>query len=67
MTEIVSDRKTAVLEALRERRIETPSWAYGTSGTRFKMFAQESVPRTPYEKIDDATTTVHRFTGWRRG
>jgi L-rhamnose isomerase/sugar isomerase len=52
----------AVLEALRQQRIETPSWAYGNSGTRFKVFAQDGVPRDPYEKIADAAT-VHRFTG----
>ena len=38
------------------------SWAYGNSGTRFKVFPQEGVPRDPYEKIADAAT-VHRFTG----
>jgi L-rhamnose isomerase / sugar isomerase len=57
----MSDRQ-AVKAALREQKIETPSWAYGNSGTRFKVFAQEGVPRTPQEKIDDAAT-VHRFTG----
>jgi L-rhamnose isomerase / sugar isomerase len=53
---------SAVFAALRKQRIETPSWAYGNSGTRFKVFAQEGVPRDPYEKIADAAT-VHRFTG----
>jgi L-rhamnose isomerase/sugar isomerase len=53
---------TAVKAALRTQRIETPSWAYGNSGTRFKVFAQRGVPRTPEEKIDDAAQ-VHRFTG----
>jgi L-rhamnose isomerase/sugar isomerase len=48
--------------ALRTQAIETPSWAYGNSGTRFKVFAQEGVPRTPQEKIDDAAQ-VHHFTG----
>ncbi|MEV4893382.1 L-rhamnose isomerase [Nonomuraea sp. NPDC055795] len=47
---------------LREQRIETPSWAYGNSGTRFKVFAQPGVPRDPYEKLADAAQ-VHRFTG----
>ncbi|HEU5161492.1 MAG TPA: L-rhamnose isomerase [Streptosporangiaceae bacterium] len=51
-----------VKAALRQQRIETPSWAYGNSGTRFKVFAQRGVPRTPQEKIDDAAQ-VHRFTG----
>ena len=52
----------AVKAQLRQQRIETPSWGYGNSGTRFKVFAQEGVPRTPQEKIADAAT-VHRFTG----
>jgi L-rhamnose isomerase / sugar isomerase len=51
-----------VKQALRGQRIETASWAYGNSGTRFKVFPQEGVPRDPYEKIADAAT-VHRFTG----
>jgi L-rhamnose isomerase / sugar isomerase len=50
------------LGALREQRIETPSWAYGNSGTRFKVFAQKGVPRTPQEKVDDAAQ-VNAFTG----
>jgi L-rhamnose isomerase/sugar isomerase len=54
--------RAQVKAALRTQRIETPSWAYGNSGTRFKVFAQEGVPRTPQEKIDDAAQ-VHRFTG----
>ncbi|GLX02095.1 L-rhamnose isomerase [Microtetraspora sp. NBRC 16547] len=48
--------------ALRRQSIETPSWAYGNSGTRFKVFAQEGVPRDPYEKLADAAQ-VHAFTG----
>jgi L-rhamnose isomerase / sugar isomerase len=48
--------------ALRAQRIELPSWAFGNSGTRFKVFAQKGVPRTPYEKVADAAQ-VHRFTG----
>jgi L-rhamnose isomerase / sugar isomerase len=54
----VSDIKAA----LRAQRIETPSWAYANSGTRFKVFAQAGVPRTPQEKITDAAV-VHRLTG----
>ncbi len=53
---------TAVKAALRAQRIETPSWAFGNTGTRFKVFAQPGVPRTVTEKIDDAAQ-VHRFTG----
>jgi L-rhamnose isomerase/sugar isomerase len=52
----------AVKQALAAQRIETPSWAFGNSGTRFKVFTQQGVPRTPQEKIADAAT-VHRFTG----
>jgi len=52
----------AVKRALTAQRIETPSWAYANSGTRFKVFAQPGVPRNPEEKIADAAT-VHRFTG----
>ncbi|GAB2885784.1 L-rhamnose isomerase [Streptomyces mayteni] len=53
---------SAVKAALTSQSIETPSWAYGNSGTRFKVFAQEGVPRTPREKLDDAAQ-VHRYTG----
>ncbi|MGP3769561.1 L-rhamnose isomerase [Streptomyces sp. SDT5-1] len=52
----------AVKAALANQRIETPSWGYGNSGTRFKVFAQAGVPRTPHEKLDDAAK-VHEFTG----
>jgi L-rhamnose isomerase/sugar isomerase len=51
-----------VKAALRGQRIETPSWAYANSGTRFKVFAQPGVPRNPMEKIADAAV-VHRLTG----
>ena len=53
---------TAVKTALREHRIEIPSWAFMNTGTRFKVFAQPGVPRTPQEKIDDAAQ-VHLYTG----
>ncbi|MDG9723004.1 MULTISPECIES: L-rhamnose isomerase [unclassified Streptomyces] len=53
---------TAVRTALADQRVETPSWGYGNSGTRFKVFAQPGVPRTPREKLDDAAK-VHEFTG----
>jgi L-rhamnose isomerase/sugar isomerase len=53
---------TAVKAALAAQRVETPSWGYGNSGTRFKVFAQPGVPRTPREKLDDAAK-VHEFTG----
>jgi len=53
---------TAVKNALRAHRIELPSWAFGNTGTRFKVFPQPGVPRTPQEKIEDAAQ-VHAFTG----
>jgi L-rhamnose isomerase/sugar isomerase len=54
--------KDAVSRALQTQRIELPSWAFGNSGTRFKVFAQRGVPRDPYEKVADAAQ-VHRYTG----
>ncbi len=51
-----------VADQLRSLQIELPSWAFGNSGTRFKVFAQPGVPRDPYEKIADAAQ-VHQFTG----
>jgi L-rhamnose isomerase/sugar isomerase len=53
---------TAVKSALRGQEIELPSWAFGNTGTRFKVFAQAGVPRTPQEKIADAAQ-VHAVTG----
>src|SRR6185437_4962839 len=44
----------AVKAALTAHQIELPSWAFGNSGTRFKVFAQPGVPRTPEEKLVDA-------------
>ncbi|MDL5205277.1 L-rhamnose isomerase [Streptomyces sp. ALI-76-A] len=52
----------AVKAALKTQAVETPSWAYGNSGTRFKVFAQPGVPRDPWEKLADAAK-VHEFTG----
>ena len=45
--------------------IETPSWGYGDSGTRFGVFPQPGRPRDVYERIDDAAE-VHRLTGTAR-
>jgi L-rhamnose isomerase/sugar isomerase len=42
--------------------IETPSWGYGDSGTRFGVFPQAGRPRDVFERIDDAAE-VHRLTG----
>ena len=47
---------------LEGQAIEVPSWAYGNSGTRFKVFGSAGTPRTVEEKVADAAT-VNRFTG----
>jgi L-rhamnose isomerase/sugar isomerase len=52
----------SLLETLDTLAIEVPSWAYGNSGTRFKVFGQPGVPRTVEEKIADASR-VHALTG----
>ncbi|MET8118254.1 L-rhamnose isomerase [Micromonospora sp. NPDC005189] len=62
MTQPDAQTLDRVKQALRGQRIETPSWAYANSGTRFKVFPQEGVPRNPYEKIADAAV-VHQLTG----
>jgi L-rhamnose isomerase / sugar isomerase len=59
---VTDARAQAAREVLRQQRIETPSWAYANSGTRFKVFAQPGVPRDPWEKIADAAV-VHQLTG----
>jgi len=56
------DREAAAKQILRTQKIELPSWAFGNSGTRFKVFAQPGVPRDPFEKIQDAAQ-VHAVTG----
>ena len=53
---------SAVKSGLTAQEIETPSWGYGNSGTRFKVFAQAGAPRDPFEKIADAAQ-VHAATG----
>jgi len=56
MTETVS------LERLRRLEIETPSWGYGNSGTRFHVYPWPGAARDVYERIADAGL-VHRLTG----
>lgn len=50
------------LAALPRLRVETPSWGYGDSGTRFKTFAWPGAARNVWEKVADAGE-VHRLTG----
>lgn len=48
--------------SLKTQRVETPSWGYADSGTRFKVFRQRGAARTAYEKLADAAQ-VHKYTG----
>ncbi len=54
----LSPENLATLEA---QSIELPSWAFGNSGTRFRVFPTAGTPRDPFEKIADAAQ-VHAFT-----
>jgi L-rhamnose isomerase/sugar isomerase len=51
-----------VAEQLSSQAIELPSWAFGNSGTRFKVFGTPGTPRTVWEKLADAAV-VHELTG----
>ena len=51
-----------ILTTLERQAIEVPSWAYGNSGTRFKVYGTPGTPRDPYEKIADAAQ-VNKLTG----
>jgi len=51
-----------VKSALKAQRIETPSWGYGDSGTRFKTFPWPGAARDVRERLADAAM-VHRLTG----
>jgi len=50
------------LARLRELEIETPSWGYGNSGTRFHVYPWPGAARNAHERIADAAL-VHRLTG----
>jgi L-rhamnose isomerase / sugar isomerase len=51
-----------ILDRLGELEIETPSWGYGNSGTRFHVYPWPGAARDAYERIADAAV-VHRLTG----
>jgi L-rhamnose isomerase/sugar isomerase len=53
---------SAITDRLADQAIELPSWAFGNSGTRFKVFSTPGTPRTVQEKIADAAK-VHELTG----
>ncbi|MEC7841290.1 MAG: L-rhamnose isomerase [Candidatus Latescibacterota bacterium] len=52
----------AVEARLRAQVIETPSWGYGNSGTRFGVFKQQGAARDVHERLADAAK-VHEVTG----
>lgn len=52
----------AVKTALKNQHIETPSWGYANSGTRFKAFAWRGAATTTQQKLADAAM-VHKMTG----
>lgn len=67
--EILADRLQArgidvegVVRRLKGQAIETPSWGYADSGTRFGVFPQAGAAITIFEKLEDAAQ-VHRYTG----
>jgi L-rhamnose isomerase/sugar isomerase len=52
----------AIWDRLTKLEIETPSWGYADSGTRFGVFPQKDGPKDVWEKVDDAAE-VHKLTG----
>ena len=51
-----------ITDALAALALETPSWGYGDSGTRFGTFVAPGRPRNVHERLEDAAE-VHRLTG----
>lgn len=51
-----------VKSRLKAQKIETPSWGYADSGTRFGPYKQAGSAVTIQEKVADAAQ-VHKFTG----
>jgi L-rhamnose isomerase/sugar isomerase len=54
--------ESKLFEQLNDQAIELPSWAFGNSGTRFRVFSSAGVPRNPQEKLEDAAQ-VHKYSG----
>ncbi len=52
----------SIADQLATQAIELPSWAFGNSGTRFKVFTTPGTPRTVREKLADAAQ-VNKYTG----
>ncbi len=59
---MTSRQHDIVFRALDSFSIETPSWGYANTGTRFGKFLQPGAAGTTEEKFADAGQ-VHRFTG----
>ncbi|MEI6591056.1 MAG: hypothetical protein WCO24_03530, partial [Actinomycetes bacterium] len=57
---MTSINKQDLFAKLDDQAIELPSWAFGNSGTRFRVFPSAGVPRDPFEKIEDAAQ-VHKY------
>ena len=55
-------RFASIAAQLSGQVIELPSWAFGNSGTRFKVFGSPGTPRTIREKLADAAM-VNELTG----
>ncbi len=51
-----------VKERVKQHKIETPSWAYSDSGTRFGVYRQPGAALTLREKLEDAGM-VNKLTG----
>jgi len=58
----MTDHVDRARRALAALEIETPSWGYGDSGTRFATFPAPGRPRDVFERLEDAAE-VHRLTG----
>jgi L-rhamnose isomerase/sugar isomerase len=52
----------AVVKKIQQFTVETPSWGYGNSGTRFKVFPWLGAATTLHEKLADAAE-VQKVTG----
>ena len=65
LAEMLSGQGVEVEEVkakLKAQEIETPSWGYGNSGTRFGVFKQPGAARDVHERLSDAAQ-VHKMTG----
>lgn len=52
----------AVEARLKAQAVETPSWGYADSGTRFGAFRMAGAPRNVFEKFEDAAQ-ANKYTG----